>query len=71
MRLPKKLRINGIIYNIVREFQPLPTEQSEKLGLAQYISGGSVGRYLRWLQERGLIIGERKEGKKTKIWRLK
>ena len=58
------------IFRIVEIYAPIKTEEVEKKALNMYISGGSAGRYLRWLQEDGKIIGEKISHSKTKIWRL-
>lgn len=66
-----------VILDIVRTRGPLRTEDVERYALQNYISGGSAGRYLRWLAEDKdkeyppKIIGKKVEGSKTKIWRVK
>jgi len=58
------------ILKIVEDFGPLRTEKVERFGLQVGISGGSSGRYLRYLQESGEIIGYKENGNKTKTWRV-
>ena len=65
--MPKKSQ-KEIVLDIVKEYGLLRTEQVEIIGLRKGISGGSSGRYLRWLQEEGLITSYKKEGDATKTW---
>lgn len=59
-----------IIYKICKEHCPARTEQLEIIGLRAGISGGSTGRYLRWLakEKPPKVKGERKKGDATKTW---
>lgn len=64
------MKNQDIVYKICKEHCPARTEQLEIIGLQAGISGGSVGRYLRWLAEENKIEGERKKGDATKTWTL-
>ena len=55
-----------IVLEIVKEFQPIRTEWINAQGVHRGISESS--RYLRWLQEDGLIFSYKKMGNKTKTW---
>ena len=65
------MRNQDVVYKICKEHCPARTEQLEIIGLQSGISGGSTGRYLRWLAEENKIEGERKKGDATKTWTIK
>ena len=56
------------VMEIVKNFEPLRTEQVERKALSVGISGGSAGRYLRYLQEEEKIKGYKERGDRTKTW---
>ena len=57
-----------IVMEIVKNYEPLRTEQVERKALSVGISGGSAGRYLRYLQEEEKIKGYKEKGDRTKTW---
>jgi len=58
-----------IVYRIVKLFQPIRTEQVKIRAMYQGVS--CADRYLRWLQEKGVIEGTKESGNKTKTWRTR
>ena len=60
-----------IVHAIVFKHEPIRTEEVERFALQCGISGGSAGRYLRWLQEEKMIESYKQEGNKTKTWVIK
>ena len=58
-----------IVYQIVKDFTPIRTEQVKIKAMKLGISCGD--RYLRWLAEEDRIEGEKKQGDKTKTWWIK
>lgn len=57
-----------IVYKIVKNFQPVRTEQVKIMAMENGVS--CADRYLRWLQEAGQIRSYRKNGDMTKTWEI-
>ena len=64
--IPEKLNQEQIVHEIVKKFQPVRTEEVKIKAMYQGIS--CADRYLRWLQEKGLIQSYKRNGDKTKTW---
>jgi len=55
-----------VVFNIVRLHQPVRTEQVKILAMQAGCS--CADRYLRWLQEDGLIFSRKRPENRTKTW---
>jgi len=64
--IPEKPNQEQIVHEIVKEHQPIRTEQVKVLAMYEGVS--CADRHLRYLAEKGIIQSYKKEGDSTKTW---
>ena len=58
-----------IVYRIVKECQPLRTEQVKILAMKEGVS--CADRFLRWLVQEDMVVSCKVARDRTKTWRVK